>query len=37
MFRREKEETPAEKIRGEVGKQSKRNLLEKIAYLIPGY
>ncbi len=33
----DKEKTTAEKIRSEVKKQSTRNLLEKIAYWIPGY
>jgi hypothetical protein len=32
-----KEKTTAEKIHGEVKKQSTRNLLEKVAFLIPGY
>ncbi|MBS7251492.1 MAG: hypothetical protein KIH08_13025 [Candidatus Freyarchaeota archaeon] len=38
MFgKKNKENTTAEKIRGEVKKQSTRNLSEKVAYLVPGY
>lgn len=32
-----KEKTTAEKIKGEVREQSNRSLLEKVAFVIPGY
>jgi len=37
LFGRRKKEDVAERIRKEVSKQAKRNLLEKLMSLIPGY